>query len=54
VRHSAELISQLFDEELERLLGEPVAANNLQAAETLREARRMSEAMIRQEEFDPA
>jgi malate synthase len=54
VRHSAELISRLFDEELERLLGEPAAANNPQAAETLREARRMSEAMIREEEFNPA
>jgi malate synthase len=54
VRHSAELISKLFDEELERLLSEPAAANNPQAAETLREARRMSEAMIRQEEFNPA
>jgi malate synthase len=54
VRHSAELISHLFDEELDRLLSESAAANDPQAAATLREARRMSEEMIRQEEFNPA
>jgi malate synthase len=54
VRHSAELITQLFDEELDRLLHESAAANDPQVAEKLRQARRMSEAMIRQEEFNPA
>jgi len=54
VRHSPELISRLFDEELDRLLGESPAAANPQAASTLREARRVSEEMIRREEFDPA
>jgi malate synthase len=54
VRHSPELISQVFDEELDRLLRESAAANNPQAAATLREARRISEEMIRQEEFNPA
>ncbi len=54
VRHTSELISRLFDEELERLLGEPANANNPKAAELLREARNMSEEMIRQHEFNPA
>jgi len=54
IRHTPELIRQLFDEELERLLREPAAANNPQAAATLREARAISEEMIRAEEFDPA
>ena len=54
VPHTPELVSQLFDHELERLLHD--AAKNSpqkQMAETLREARRMSEEMIRREEFDP-
>src|SRR5437773_9928721 len=54
VPHTPELVSQLFDDELERLLHD--AAKNSpqkQMAETLREARRMSEEMIRREEFDP-
>jgi len=51
VRHTPELIRTLFDEELEKLLGESPAA---EIATTLREARRISEEMIRREEFDPA
>jgi len=54
VPHTRELVSQLFDDELKRLLHD--AAKNSpqkQMAETLREARRMSEEMIRREEFDP-
>jgi malate synthase len=54
VRHSSELVSRLFDEELERLLGEPANANNEQAAASLHEARNMSEEMIRRHEFNPA
>jgi len=52
--HSPELISRLFDEELERLLGEPANANDSQAAAALREARNVSEEMIRRREFNPA
>jgi malate synthase len=52
--HSPELISRLFDEELERLLGEPANANDSQAAAALREARNLSEEMIRRREFNPA
>jgi malate synthase len=54
VRHTPELIGKLFDEELERLLNEPANASNQQAAATLREAREMSEEMIRRDEFNPA
>ena len=52
--HTAELISRLFDEELERLLGEPANANDSEAAASLREARNLSEEMIRRREFNPA
>ena len=54
VRHTPELIRQLFDEELDRLLHESATADDPQAAATLREARAISEEMIRREEFDPA
>jgi malate synthase len=54
VRHTPELIQQLFDEELDRLLRESAAANVPKATDTLREARAMSEEMIRREEFNPA
>jgi malate synthase len=54
VRHSPELITQLFDEELDRLLQETAKNNDPQMAATLREARRISEEMIRREEFNPA
>jgi malate synthase len=50
--HTPELISRLFDEELDRLLHE-MKGDDPQVAATLREARRISEEMIRQEEFDP-
>ena len=58
IRHTPELISEFFDQELERLLqenakqsadSEPIAAQ----ATRLREARRLSEEMIRRGEFNP-
>jgi malate synthase len=52
VPHTPELISQLFDEELEKLVANPARAD-IGTAETFREARRISEAMIRNQEFDP-
>src|SRR5439155_21597892 len=52
VAHTPELISRLFDEELDRLLQEQ-KSDDPQTAATLREARRISEEMIRREEFDP-
>src|SRR5213082_2680927 len=52
ILHTPELISRLFDEELDRLLQEQ-KSDDPQSAATLREARRISEEMIRREEFDP-
>ena len=53
-RHSPEFISQLFDEELERLLqGNAEQGGDAAAAATLTEARRLSEEMIRRGEFNP-
>jgi malate synthase len=52
VAHTPELISRLFDEELEKLLANPAKAD-IGTPETFREARRISEAMIRNEEINP-
>jgi malate synthase len=52
VRHAPELIHNLFDQELEHLLGETAELTEPQKA-TLREARRLSEEMIRRGEFNP-
>jgi malate synthase len=54
VRHTPELIQQLFDEELDRLLRETAKDGDPQLVATLREARRVSEEMIRRAEFNPA
>jgi malate synthase len=54
VLHTPEFISQLFDEELERLLSEPENANDSQAASSLREAHNLSGEMIQRQEFNPA
>jgi malate synthase len=59
VPHTAELIRQIFDQELDRLLQKSAQQSadattaNAQAS-TLREARRLSEEMILRGEFDPA
>src|SRR5712692_191630 len=53
IRHSPELVHELFDQELDRLLAENAALSEAQQA-TLREARRLSEEMIRRGEFNPA
>jgi malate synthase len=52
VPHTPELITRLFDEELEKLLANPARAD-LGTPETFREARRISEAMVVNGEFDP-
>jgi hypothetical protein len=44
----------LFDEELDRLLRESAKDSDPQVAATLREARSLSEEMIRRAEFNPA
>jgi len=54
IRHTPELIHALFDEELDRLLRESVDGGNERSAAMLREARRISEEMIRKSEFNPA
>jgi malate synthase len=54
VRHTPEFIARLFDEELDRLLGEAAQENDHAMTARLREARRMSEEMIQRGEFDPA
>jgi malate synthase len=54
VRHTPELISRLFDEELEKLLGEIGNGKEEGTRESFREARILSEAMIRRREFNPA
>jgi malate synthase len=54
VRHTTELIRDLFDEELDRLLRETAEDSDPQRIARLREARGVSEGMIRREEFNPA
>jgi len=51
VVHTPELVSRLFDEELEKLIANP--RRDLGTVETFREARRVSEAMVLNGEFDP-
>jgi malate synthase len=53
VRHTPELVHQLFDEELYRLLRETEKENDELLAASLREARNISEEMIRRAEFNP-
>jgi malate synthase len=53
VRHTAEFIHDLFDQELDRLLAESAKGSDANASNTLREARRISEEMIRRGEFNP-
>src|SRR6185437_1461855 len=53
VVHTPELISRLFDEEVEKIIANPARAD-IGTTETLREARRIAEAMILNGEFNPA
>ncbi len=48
IKHTPELITKLFDEELERIVSEDSSG-----VETYREARRISEEMIKNGQFDP-
>jgi len=54
VKHTPEFITQLFDQELERLLSGPPANADPEEAERFRRAREISEAMIVNGEFNPA
>jgi len=53
VVHTPELVSRLFDEELDRLIAQP-PRGEIGTPETLREARRIAEAMVLNHEFDPS
>ncbi|HUC30995.1 MAG TPA: hypothetical protein VMR80_15470 [Candidatus Acidoferrum sp.] len=53
VKHTPEFITQLFDEELHRLLNELPAGTPDEERERFRRAREISEAMIVTGEFDP-
>jgi len=53
VAHTPELISRLFDEQLEKILAALPANAPDSLRQTYRDARRLSEAMIVQQEFDP-
>jgi malate synthase len=54
IRHTPELIHELFDEQLNQLMREGTHSGDARAAATLREAREISEEMIRRAEFNPA
>ena len=54
VSHTPELVHYLFDEELDRLLRENAKSDDALANARLREAREISEEMIRRGEFNPA
>src|SRR5207248_5087089 len=53
VKHTPEFITQLFDEELDRLLRELPSNTDPQEADRYRRAREISEAMIVNGEFNP-
>jgi malate synthase len=53
VKHTTEFVTQLFDEELERLLRELPAGAGDEERARFRHARKLSEAMIVSGEFDP-
>jgi malate synthase len=52
VPHTPELITRLFDEEVEKIVANPARAD-LGTPETFREARRIGEAMVQNREFNP-
>jgi len=53
VGHTPELVSRLFDQELERLLDAPTGRDPGGADESMREARRLSEELIKNGWFSP-
>jgi malate synthase len=54
IRHTPELIHELFDEQLDRLMRERANTGDARAAAMIRKAREISEEMIRRAEFNPA
>jgi malate synthase len=53
IPHTPETISQMFDEELDRILSELPAHTDESIAEKYQTARHISEFLIRNQEFDP-
>jgi malate synthase len=53
VRHTPEFVSELFDEELDRILRELPAGTNESEVEKYCEARRVSQLLVTNSEFDP-
>ena len=53
VKHTPDFVSELFDQELHRILRELPADPDASTVEKYREARRISELMIKSGEFDP-
>jgi malate synthase len=53
VSHSREFISKIFDQELENILSDLPPGADESVIEKYREARRISEVLIRNEQFDP-
>jgi malate synthase len=53
VPHTPELVTRLFDEELARLLDKPTPGRDLGGPETMTEARRQSEELIKNGWFNP-
>lgn len=53
VRHTPELISQIFDEELEKILSDLPSDTSGEIVEKYKQARKISEEMIINGEFDP-
>jgi malate synthase len=53
IKHTPERITELFDEELNRILRELPPGADATAAAKYREARRISESMVNLGEFDP-
>jgi malate synthase len=53
LNHAPQVITRIFDEELERILAELPKMKDLGTPDTFREARKISENMIRNGDFDP-
>jgi malate synthase len=53
VSHTPELVSEIFDQELNRILRELPAETDDEVADRYVRARRISEDMISREQFDP-
>jgi malate synthase len=53
LNHTPEFVTRIFDEELERILAELPKMKDLGTPDTFRDARKISESMVRNGDFDP-